>query len=248
MKFNFKNKFILVTGSTKGIGLNTALYLTKLGGNVIFNSRSNNFSLPKLKALNYIKADVSDEIDAKKLFIEIKKRYGLIDHIVCNVGDGRLTKEETGSPKELDIMLRKNLYSTVNVVNAGKKILKKNTSSIVCISSIAGVQNVGAPVGYQVAKASLNMYVKSMATQLSKKGIRINSIAPGNILFKGSTWEEKIKMNKSEIMKMINKEVILKRFGTPEEISMFIIFLLSKFSSFSTGQTFLVDGGQIKSI
>ena len=118
--------------------------------------------------------------------------------------------------------------------------------SIVCISSICGTENIGAPTGYQVAKAALNMYVASIAKYLYNYKVRINAVAPGNIFFKGSIWEKKIQENEEKIIDFLEKEVILNRFGTPEEISNFVVFLLSAYSSFSTGKTFIVDGGQTK--
>ena len=126
--------------------------------------------------------------------------------------------------------------------------MKKNSGTIVCISSICGVENLGAPVGYQVAKAALNMYVKSIAKQLALSNIRINAIAPGNLMFEGSTWELKVKENRKNILDIISREVALKRFGKPKDISNFVVFLSSKFSSFATGEIFVIDGGQVRSL
>ena len=120
---------------------------------------------------------------------------------------------------------------------------------IICISSICGCEVIpNAPITYSVAKAALNSYVKGISRPLAENNININAIAPGNLIFEGSVWEEKLKNDKIGVLEMLKKEVILNRFGTPEEISNFVIFLLSSFSSFSTGKTFIVDGGQTKGI
>ena len=73
----------------------------------------------------------------------------------------------------------------------------------------------------------------------------MNCVAPGNILFKGGSWENKIKKNKTHVLNMINKNVPLKRFGTPQEIANTVIFLASERSSFITGEVLVVDGGQV---
>ena len=83
---------------------------------------------------------------------------------------------------------------------------------------------------------------------LGHKGVRINAIAPGNILFKGSVWEKKIKKNKKIIMNNLNSNVALKKFGNPKNISNICLFLASIKSDFVTGSVWIVDGGQIKKL
>ena len=251
MNISFKNKLILITGSTQGIGFETGKALLNLGANVIFNSRTNNLKqLKKVKQsqLKHIVADVSDYYKAKKLLKTIKKDYGLLNHIVCNVGNGSSVNIQKGSFAEINDMMQKNLFSSTNIISQAPEFMEKENGSIVCISSICGFENLGAPPGYQAAKAALNMYVASIAKNLYDNKIRINAVAPGNIIFEGSVWEEKINQNKKKVLEMLKNDVIMKRLGTPEEISNFVIFLLSNFSSFATGKTFIVDGGQTKGI
>tara|TARA_B110000503_G_C6977423_1_gene341764 strand:- start:28 stop:783 length:756 start_codon:yes stop_codon:yes gene_type:complete len=251
MDFNFEKKNILVTGSTKGLGLFIGKTLKNLGANVIFNSRSKNEYYHEnifQNKFNYEVADFSNLIDTKVCFEKIKLKYGTLDHIVCNVGDGRKTTHKSGSYEELNLMLQNNLFPSTNVIFEAPNFMKHNGGSIVNISSICGLEDIGAPIGYQVAKAGLNMYVKSFAKKLSQFGIRINNIAPGNLIFEGSVWEKKLKMNKEDTLLMLQKDVILNRFGTLEEITNFVVFLLSSLSSFSTGNTYIADGGQTRGI
>ena len=251
MNISFKNKLILITGSTQGIGFETGKALLNLGANVIFNSRTNNLKqLKKVKQsqLNHIVADVSDYYEAKNLLKKIRKDYGLLNHIVCNVGNGSSVNIQKGSFAEINDMMQKNLFSSTNIISQAPDFMDKENGSIVCISSICGFENLGAPPGYQVAKAALNMYVASIAKNLYDKKIRINAVAPGNIIFEGSVWEDKINKNNKKVLEMLENDVIMKRLGTPAEISNFVIFLLSNFSSFATGKTFIVDGGQTKGI
>ena len=251
MNISFKNKLILITGSTQGIGFETGKALLNLGANVIFNSRTNNLKqLKKVKQsqLKHILADVSDYYEAKNLLKTIKKDYGLLNHIVCNVGNGSSVNIQKGSFAEINDMMQKNLFSSTNIISQAPEFMDKENGSIVCISSICGFENLGAPPGYQVAKAALNMYVASIAKKLYENKIRINAVAPGNIIFEGSVWEDKINKNNKKVLEMLENDVIMKRLGTPAEISNFVIFLLSNFSSFATGKTFIVDGGQTKGI
>ena len=96
---------------------------------------------------------------------------------------------------------------------------KLELNSIVFISSIEVIETTDAPIAYSIAKSALNSYVKNTSKPLAKNGIRINAIAPGNILFKGSIWEKKLEKNKIRVHDMISKKVPMNRFGTPDEIA-----------------------------
>ena len=139
-----------------------------------------------------------------------------------------------------------NFFSTVLTIQMFLKLLEnsKNSPSITCISSICGKASLGCPIPYSTAKASLNHYVKNMSKLISKNNIRINSISPGNIFFKGSTWEKKINKNSKEVNNYIKQNVPLNKIGTPKDISDMVLYLSSKSSNFITGSNIVIDGGQ----
>ena len=144
-------------------------------------------------------------------------------------------------------IFKANFLSMTNIVEASIEHLSKTKGSIVCISSLAGLNILsGAPITYASSKSALNAYVRGIARPLGKKGIRINAIAPGNILFKGSVWDRKLSEDPSHVERVLENEVSLGRLGKPEEIADFVSFLASSRASFATGGIFVVDGGQLK--
>lgn len=250
MDLGLNGKVALVTGSSSGIGKEIAKILEKEGCSVILNGRD----LTKLKSVAnefregtmLLQADITDYEECKKITNRILEKFGRLDILVCNVGSGRSVKPGEESPKEWQEMIQTNFFSTTNMIEASADVLAKFNGTIVCISSIAGIGVTGAPVTYSASKAALNMYVKCISRPLASRGIRINVVAPGNIMFSGSVWEKKVSDNRDAVEKMLEKEVALKRFGTPLEIANFVVFLASPASSFSTGEIFIVDGGQTK--
>ena len=114
------------------------------------------------------------------------------------------------------------------------------------ISSIAGVEAIGAPINYSTAKSALIAFSKNLSKKLAGR-VRVNTIAPGNINFPGSSWEEKIKADEKKVKEIINN-VPMKRFGTPKEIANSAVFLSSDKASFITGALLIIDGGQTVSV
>ena len=250
MELELKNKIILVTGSSRGIGKEIASAFLDEGCKVILNGRDKKSLEKTSKFFNhltkFIVADVTKPLECQKLVKKIIRLYGRLDILVCNVGDGKSVPLGKETSKEWQKMFELNLQSATNVIEASKKELSKTRGSIVCISSIAGLNVVGAPIPYSVIKSALNTYVKYSARPLGEKNIRINAIAPGNIMFKGSVWEKKKKQNPTLVNKILKNEVSLHRFGNPKEIANLTVFLSSPKSSFITGSVCVIDGGQIR--
>ena len=131
------------------------------------------------------------------------------------------------------------------MVEAARASLARSNGSIVCVSSICGDEVIeGAPVTYSAAKAALNAYVRGIARPLGREGIRINAVAPGNILFDGSVWAEKLGDNPDGVQRMLDAETSLARLGTPDEVANTVLFVASASTAFATGSVWTLDGGQ----
>jgi 3-oxoacyl-[acyl-carrier protein] reductase len=238
----------LVTGSSRGIGFAIAKEFTANGYKVILNGRDENSLKRASKELNtnYFLGDVSDPQIAKKMVNYCVSEFGDLNALVCNVGSGKSLQPGKENNEEWKKMFDVNFLSTTNVIESSVKTLSKTKGSIVCISSICGVKPINsAPVTYSVSKAALNFYVHAYSKYLGTKGVRINSVALGNIQFPGSTWEEKLKKNKKQVEDMLKNEVALTKFGNTDDASKTVFFLSSDEAKFITGATLIADGGQV---
>ena len=242
-------KNILITGSSKGIGFAIAKKFSENGQNVILNGRNlkNLIKAQKKIERSFIeRGDLSNEKECKKIINNIIKKHKKLDVLVCNIGNGSPRYNKNNYMNWISYF-NDNFFSAVNIIEQSKKYLAKTNGSIICISSICGVETIkNAPVEYSVAKSALNSYVKLISIPLGSKKIKINAIAPGNILFKGSVWEKKLILNKRKTLKYIKENVSLNRLGVTDDISELCLYLSSSKSNFVTGSIFIVDGGQTK--
>lgn len=245
---NKKKKVIFISGSSSGIGFHLAKLFQQLGYIVLINGHNKkrlNLASSLLNNCPSYFGDITDRKVVEKIILNIKKKYDYIDLLVCNYGNSNFAKNNAN----YKFAFENNFFPTVNLINYSKKILKKNISKILCISSICGVESIkNAPIGYSLAKSTLNFYIKLISPEFAKLGITINGIVPGNIYFKGSTWDKKIKKNKSIIKKYIKENVPTNTFGDIDDIFSVCKMIISNKSNFMTGSLFTIDGSQTKSI
>lgn len=253
MIHNFTGKSVLVTGASRGIGRSIAERFLINGAHVAFNARNSDLlervvtSQSNDRAIP-ISGDVTNPDDAHNIVQRTLNLFKHIDVLVCNVGSGRSVPPGQETYLEWQRVFSLNLWSTTNMVEAAMESLVERRGVIICISSICGIETVlGAPVTYSASKSALNSYIRGISRPLGKAGVRINGIAPGNIIFDGSTWDKKLSEDSDEVNKMLHREVSLGKLGNPNDVSNLALWLASPASSFCTGSIFVADGGQLRS-
>lgn len=245
-------KRALVTGASRGIGFGIAQRLSTDGCSLAINGRNKDnlaAAAARLGGNVYeVVGDVRDPTGAGSAVEAAVASLGGLDILVCNVGSGSSVPPGTETFAEWQRVFVTNLFSTTNTVEAAKDALAKSNGTIVCISSICGVETIpGAPVTYSVAKAALNAYVKGISRPLGKLGVRINAIALGNILFDGSVWDRKLREDESGVLAMLEREVATGQLGAPEDVADLVAFLASDRARFASGAIWTLDGGQVRS-
>ena len=251
MQLNLAGKAALITGSSRGIGLAIAEALHGEGCRVALNSR-NPEELANLTArlpgAIAVAGDLTEPSQVHRVVTKVLKSFVKLDILVCNVGSGQSVPPGEETPEEWKRVFGLNLWSTTSTVEAARDALAKSKGAIVCISSICGLEVIaGAPVTYSAAKAALHAYVRGIARPLGKQGIRINAIAPGNILFDGSVWSRKLFENSTAVQTMLERDVALSRFGTPQDVASLVVYLASARAGFASGGIWTLDGGQVHS-
>ena len=234
MKIDFKNKNILVTGASSGIGKFIAYSFYKLGGNVIGtsttqSSKKKNFLIYKV---NFLK---KEEFEKFCSFIKSKK----IDILINNAGINKIEKINNLNIKDYNDILFVNLkVPTILTKIISQNMIKKKSGKIINISSIFGSVSKSQRSAYSSSKFGLIGFTKSTSLDLAKYNILVNSVSPG---FIDTKLTRKI-LKKKGINKM-SRKIPLNRLGNVKEISSLINFLSSKYNTYITGQNMIIDGG-----
>ena len=245
----FEGKVALVTGASRGIGMETAYRLASEGAKVaVHYSREGEkaedlcaeiYGEFRLKALPY-RADISDREAVNRMVAEVTKELGPIALLVNNAGNvGDMNFDEL-TPEHWDRIISINLTGPFNVLWAVKDIMiKRKFGRIVNVSSIAALAVRPDQLPYAAAKAGIISLTKSCCGPLAKHNIRINSVAPGAI------DTDMLSEVAPEMVEQLRSTTPLGRLGEPYEMASVIAFLLSEESSYITGATIIASGGRI---
>jgi 3-oxoacyl-[acyl-carrier protein] reductase len=250
MDLGLKNKTVIVTGGTRGIGLQLALAFLSEGAQVAVLARNapDAAALQKLSAggssfIGAFMADTTDLISLQAACDQLLEQTQKIDIVIANTGNGAGARLPLPAENEWQASWDTNFTSALHTARVFTPHLEKTSGNLLFISSIAGMEFVGAPTMYGVAKHAILSLSKSLSHRLAP-AVRVNVLAPGNILTAEGTWQQKLEQNAAAVEQMLQTKVPMKRLGSPEEISNAALFLCSGRASFITGACLVADGGQ----
>lgn len=243
---DLKGKVVLVTGAARGIGKAMALALASQGAHVVFNYRGDEAKAIALKEelekaggkATGLKFDVTDYEAMTKAIDEFTKTVAPISGLVNNAGISKDTLLLRLKPDEISSILDTNLKGSMMVTQAlSRNFLKAENVSIVHVSSIVGLMGNVSQAAYAASKAGMIGFSKSVAKELASRNVRSNVICPGFI--QTDMTDALTEKAKEEYSKLIP----LGRMGSTDEIANLTCFLLSKASSYITGEVIKIDGG-----
>jgi len=256
MDLGLQDSVVFIGGSSRGIGYAIARAFLEEHARVILTGRNASALADAAEQLGAISSndrvatvvgDLTNPASVQKMWNDALGVFGTIDIVVGNVGSGTAKGGWQLQGTDWDEVLRCNLVGSMLLTTAALDYMSaKGAGNVVLTSSIAGLEAINAPVSYSAAKAALGSAVKSLSRLAGPNGVRVNAVAPGNILFPGGSWEKKLTERRDFFENYVRTEVPMQRFGKPEEIADAVVFLASNRASFITGACLVVDGGQTR--
>jgi 3-oxoacyl-[acyl-carrier protein] reductase len=247
--YGIAGKVGLVTAATRGIGLGIAESLAREGARVAVIARTEADVARVAKSIGGagIAADVLDEEDCARAVSETEQALGPIDILVNNFDARAGSSWDDTGPSELESAFRGNVVVTARVTKLVLPgMIGRGWGRIVVITSVWGREAGGAPA-YNVAKAGEISLVKSLAREVASKGVTVNGVAPGSVLWEGGGWHRRSQADPQGIADFVRQEMPMGRFGTVEEVASVVAFVCSRQASLLNGANISVDGAQGRS-
>ena len=249
--FDLTGKTAIVTGSSKGIGKAIAHRLAEQGANVVISSRKLDACEDAVKEINdlvgrkatiAVAANIAVKEALHTLVDETTKAFGAIDILVCNAASNPYFGPMGNmADDQFHKILQNNIVSNHWLIQmVVPQMRARKDGSIILVSSIAGVRGTPVIGAYGISKAADMQLARNLAAEFGPDNIRVNTIAPGLVKtdFARALWEN------PDILKSTTSRSPLGRIGEPDEIAGMAVFLAGKAGAFTTGQTFVIDGGQ----
>jgi NAD(P)-dependent dehydrogenase (short-subunit alcohol dehydrogenase family) len=248
--FDLTGQNAVITGSSKGIGKAIAHQLAAHGARVVISSRKADACDAARDEINKavgrdaaitITANIADKGALQNLVDETHSKLGQIDILVCNAASNPYFGPMSGmNDDQFTKILQNNIVSNHWLIQmVAPEMTARRNGSIIIISSIGGLR--GSPVlgAYCISKSADMQLARNLAVEFGEANVRVNTIAPGLVKtdFAKALWDN------PDILKRSTAGSALKRIGEPEEIAGMAVFLASKAGAFTTGQTFVIDGG-----
>ncbi|MBX3613837.1 MAG: SDR family oxidoreductase [Burkholderiaceae bacterium] len=247
MHISFTRRRVLVAGGSRGIGRSIALGFAAAGADVaicargVERLRQTEAELRNLGATVHASpCDLADGDAVSTWVDDAAESLGGLDVLVNNASAFAGTDDEAGWGASLDV----DLMASVRASRAALPWMEEAGGAIVNVASISGLRSSARTPAYGAAKAALIQYTASQAVALAGRRIRVNCVAPGSIEFPGGIWDER-RRKQPELYERVLRGIPSGRMGRPEEVAQAVLFLASDLASWITGQTLVVDGGQM---
>ena len=245
MTTSLKGRSVLVTGGSKGIGKGIARVFAEAGAKVAIMARHLDQAQAAAKDVGHgaagIAGDVTLLVSLEAAMASVIKQNGALDVLCANAGIFPAARLEEMSEAQWDEVMDTNLKGTFLTLKAAIPHLKKSDQGRVIITSSITGPVTGYPgwTHYGASKSGQLGFMRTACLELAKYGITVNAVMPGNIMTEGLVG------NGEAYIKSMEASVPLKRLGTPEDIGHAALYFASKEAAYVTGQTIVVDGGQI---
>jgi 3-oxoacyl-[acyl-carrier protein] reductase len=257
MDLELAEKVAIVTGASRGLGLASARALAEEGCKVVICSRGSatlgkaeialDLVAGRKDAVLGIEADVSTAEGARKVVTEAVTRFGQIDILVNNIGKAGGGDIVTTLDAEWQGAIDQTLFPAIRMSRLVVPHMRRSGGGVILIIASIWGRESGGRMTYNAVKAAEISLAKAMAQQLARDNIRVNSVAPGSILFEGGSWWKRQQEDPEEIARFVRAELPFGRFGTPEEVAATVAFLASPRASWISGACVTVDGCQSRS-
>jgi 3-oxoacyl-[acyl-carrier protein] reductase len=257
MDYGLTDKVAIVTGSSRGLGLASARALVAEGCRVCLCARGDErlaeaaveveAAARRPNMILTVQADVSTRDGVERVLERTLERFGGLDVLVNNVGRAGGADLLDTSDADWQAAFDETLFPAIRASRLAVPLMKqRGGGSIVMIASIYG-REAGGRMTYNAVKAAEISLAKSLAQQLAPLNIRVNSVAPGSILFPGGSWFKRQQSDPQGIAEFVRRELPFGRFGRPEEVGAAVAFLSSPRASWISGACIPVDGCQGRS-